>query len=317
MDLQKLRYFVQVAECEHMTKAANDLHMTQPALSRIISQLEGEVGAKLFDREGRALRLNDYGKVVYDSAGRIFQELNDMQERLSDISGGQRGRITFALSFPTRKPDWSSDAVQQFLLSHTNVEFLQIQRNAATIREGLESRELDLALCDRPVLGSQISWHEIFSERLGIIISSDHPLAQKPIIGLQELGDESFLSNDDSAVEEDITTYICGMAGFTPKIKFRGDFPTLIGEAVGQGKGVAFYSEGAFIHGFGNKTDNSWNPRITFRPIREEYCRRCFGVAVLKDRYLPKVVQEFYDLLINYDVEAYRKKLNQMNAYNI
>lgn len=290
-----------------MTKAANDLHMTQPALSRIISQLEDELGVKLFDREGKRLRVNDNGRVVYNSAERIFQELKSMQERLSDLSGGNAGKITFALSFPTRKPDWSAEAVQQFLLAHNNVEFIQMRRSATSILEGLENREIDLALCDRQILGSQIYWKKLFSERLGLILSVDHKLAAKPVLGMEDLSNENFLSNDDSALDEDITTYLCSKAGFIPQIKFRGDFPLLIGTAVAQGKGVAFYSEAAYLHGFGDPHDRYYNPQITFRPIRDEYCCRTFGVAMLKDRYYPKIVQEFFQLLIQFDVKEYRR----------
>lgn len=310
MDLQRLEYFMRVAECEHMTQAANDLHMTQPALSRIISQLEAELDVKCFDRAGKALKLNDSGRVVYESAAQIFETLHDMRERLSDLNDGTQGRIMFASSFPSREPDWVMDVVRKFLLSHANVEFQWVQKNAAAMREALEARQIDIALCDRPVLGSSIRWSEVFTERLGVILSVDNPLAQKPVLGLDDLAEESFFCNDDSSQAQDITSYICEKSGFKPNIKFRADFPSLIGEAVGMNRGVAFMSEGAYVHGFGSEQNQYWNPRITFRTIREEYCRRSFGIAVLKDRYLPRVVQEFYDLLINYDVMRYRKQLD-------
>ncbi len=311
LELQKLEYFMRVAQCEHMTQAANDLHMTQPALSRIISQVEAEVGVKLFDRAGKTLRLNDSGRVVYESATRIFEELHDMQERLSDLTDGTRGRLAFASSFPYRETDWIVDAIQRFLRTHGEVEFFQIQKNAADICVALEKREIDIALCDRPILGSGIKWHEVFTERLGVILSTSHPLAKYPVLGLEDLVNEPFFCNDDSSQAQDITSYICEKSGFRPHVKFRGDFPSLIGTAVGQGKGVAFVSEGAYRYGFGEESSHVWNPMVTFRPIRDEYCRRVFGVAVLKDRYLPKVVQEFYDLLVDYDIEAYRKQLNR------
>lgn len=310
MDLEKMNYFMQVAQCEHMTQAANDLHMTQPALSRIISQMEGELGVKLFDRKGRTLQLNDNGKIVYESTVRIFEELRSMHEKLSDLTDGTRGNITFASSFPQRDPDWVMDVIQKFIRTHMEVEFFQIQKNTADIREELEAHRIDIALCDRPVIGSSIQWKEIYSERLGVILSVDHPLAKQPVLGLTDLASEPFYCNDDRAIEQDITTYICETSGFKPHIIFRGDFPALIAEAVGQGRGIAFVSESAYRYGFNAEGNPTWNPRITYRPIRDEHCRRTFGIAVLKDRYLPKVVQEFYDMLVNYDVETYRKRFH-------
>ena len=311
MDLQKLCYFMCVAECQHMTQAANDLHLTQPALSRIIAQLETELNVKLFDREGKSLRINDNGRVVYESAQRIFEELNDMRERLSDLTDGIQGQIIFASSFPNREPDWVMDLIQSYLRTHPEVDFFQIQKNASVMREALESRQVDIALCDRPILGNSIKWREIFTERLGVIMAADHPLATRPVLGLEELVNEPFFCNDDSSQAQDITSYICEKSGFRPKVKFRGDFPRLIGDAVGEGRGIAFMSEGAYLRGYNSADNHTWNPKITYRPIREEYCRRTFGVAILKDRYLPKVIQQFYDMLIHYNVEAYRKNLNR------
>ena len=74
MNLNNLAYFLKVAEKEHITRAAEELHMTQPALSRAIGALETELGAELFERDGKNIRLNENGILVRRSAEHIFQE---------------------------------------------------------------------------------------------------------------------------------------------------------------------------------------------------------------------------------------------------
>ena len=73
MNLTNLSYFLKVAEKEHITQAAEELHITQPALSRAISNLEQELGVKLFEREGKNISLNENGIILQSAAKRIFQ----------------------------------------------------------------------------------------------------------------------------------------------------------------------------------------------------------------------------------------------------
>ena len=78
MELHQLNCFLEVAKLEHITQAAEQLHITQPALSKVIARLEEDLGVKLFDREGQNIRLNEYGTVVMNYARRVFNSLGDM-----------------------------------------------------------------------------------------------------------------------------------------------------------------------------------------------------------------------------------------------
>ena len=86
MELNQLKCFLEVARLEHITQAAEQLHITQPALSKVIARLEDDLGVKLFDREGKNIRLNEYGRVALRYAQRIMYTIGDLQAELEELS---------------------------------------------------------------------------------------------------------------------------------------------------------------------------------------------------------------------------------------
>ena len=96
MELQQLRYFLTVARLEHMTRAAEELHITQPSLSITISRLEESLGVPLFDRYRRQIKLNEFGKAFLRRVERIFDELEEGKRELLDLAGLEHGTVSVA-----------------------------------------------------------------------------------------------------------------------------------------------------------------------------------------------------------------------------
>ena len=93
MELRHLRYFKVVAELQHFHNAADKLHITQPALSNQIKQLEHELNAELFERVGRGVKLSENGELVLASAKKILNEVALLKESVSDLESGQTGTL--------------------------------------------------------------------------------------------------------------------------------------------------------------------------------------------------------------------------------
>jgi transcriptional regulator, LysR family len=96
MNLLQLKYFLTVARCEHMTRAAEELHIAQPSLSKVISKLEEELGVLLFERVGRQIKLNHFGKAFLNRVERVFLELDNGKRELSDMSINESSYISIA-----------------------------------------------------------------------------------------------------------------------------------------------------------------------------------------------------------------------------
>lgn len=90
MELLQLKYFQTVARLEHMTKAAEELHIAQPSLSKTIARLEKDLGVPLFDRQGRQITLNPFGKVFLKRVERIFHELSEGEREIKDLANLQQ-----------------------------------------------------------------------------------------------------------------------------------------------------------------------------------------------------------------------------------
>ena len=129
MDLLQLRYFLVVARREHISKAAEELYIAQPSLSRTIRRLEKEIGVPLFDRRGKSIRLNQFGQAFLEYVEQQFRLLEEGQHKVREMAGLEQGDISLAaaslLWLPdlVHRPKWcissklgyATSAFQQFL----------------------------------------------------------------------------------------------------------------------------------------------------------------------------------------------------------
>ncbi len=157
MELSQLRAFLAAAQYENMTRAAESLHVTQPALSRTIARLEQELGVQLFDRAGRSVQLNEFGRAAREHAEAALAELGAMERHLQDLSGGLGGTIRVASSFPTREPDFLYEAVRDFAFRYPDVRLRVRQMEPQQIGPALLAREVDLALTGPSVQSEEIA----------------------------------------------------------------------------------------------------------------------------------------------------------------
>ena len=117
MELRQLRYFLSVAETEHLTGSADALFVTQSTLSHGLRQLEAELGVPLFDRLGRGLRLSQAGHAFRDHAARALQELEAGRQAVADMSALQTGTLQVGV-IPTFLTRFVPDAVAAFSVDH-------------------------------------------------------------------------------------------------------------------------------------------------------------------------------------------------------
>ena len=116
MELNQLSCFLQAAKTEHITQAAEQLHMTQPALSKVIARLEDDLGVRLFDREGKHIRLNEYGQVALRYTEQILYTIGDMPAELEEMADGRAGSVRVGSAFPAGEPNWMLNCTRGFAL---------------------------------------------------------------------------------------------------------------------------------------------------------------------------------------------------------
>lgn len=302
MEINQLECFLQVAKTEHMTQASEKLHMTQPALSKTITRLEEDLGTKLFDREGRNIHLNEQGRIVQHYAEHILNTIGDMRAEISEMTSGQSGSLRIGTAYNGHEPNWLLSCVKDYLIERPDVQFRLQSYPAELLTQALENRDIDLAVSVWPLQDPGIYWKELFSEPMGVIMSANHPLVNKPDLSLSDLRYERFYCNDVNSDSKEITLRICNQAGFQPNIHFECLFPSFIGEAVSRGYGVSIISEQGNIRSAKlplNDGDEDWKSKIIYRSLKEPYCKRICGIAYLDGRHLPPTVLDFYEFILN------------------
>ena len=178
MDLIQLRYFQAVARHQHVSRAAAELRVAQPALSRAIARLEAELGVPLFDRRGRRVRLNRFGAMFLARAGRALDELDQGQHELRDAAGLAQG--TVAVAAETLRT--LSGLVAGFLAGHPGVRFRLFQSPAPAMAAQLQAGEVDLCLASQPLPGlahasAGLVSIELLSEEVLLAVPPSHRLA--------------------------------------------------------------------------------------------------------------------------------------------
>ena len=120
MDILKLRYFLVVARCQNMTKAAEALHVAQPAISQAIKKLDDELGVKLFDRVGRNIRLSETGKLFYTEIEPLVKALDDIPQKLADKVGLENKTVRVNI---LASHELMTDIISEFKREHLDASF--------------------------------------------------------------------------------------------------------------------------------------------------------------------------------------------------
>jgi len=193
LDLRKLRYFVAVAERLHFGRAAVALHITQPALSRQIRQLEQELDVELFERNSRQVSLTAAGKRLAEDGSRLLAVSQAAVDRARRAGHGEQSlTVGFMLGMDI------SAVTAEFARTHPEVE-IQLQRlrwwnHAAALRDG----RVDVGFVRMPLPADGLEITELYTEPICVALSAGHPLAAMPSVRLTDLADEPVLLYADA-----------------------------------------------------------------------------------------------------------------------
>lgn len=212
-----IQYFLAVAEHQGFTKAAAALHVSQPALSQQVRQLEESLGAQLFDRSGRQTRLTDAGEVYLRYALRAAQELQEGKRAIHDVGDLSRGTLRIAVT-PTFTTYLVGPLAEAFHGRYPNIT-LNVREVAQEHMENqLLADELDVGIAFDEVHAQDIDASPLLVETLALVVGQQHPLAGEQAIGLEALNAESLiLLGKEFATREQIDRY-CNKHGIRPRV---------------------------------------------------------------------------------------------------
>ena len=289
MDLLTLRYFRTVARLEHMTKAAETLQIAQPALSRMIGQLEKELNVQLFDRSGRSIRLNEFGRRFLAKVEHALETLEDGKQELLDLAERPTGSVGFYLQVGSYL---LPDMISAFRKLYPEVQFKLLQHDP----EATSSPSFDLCLSSRPFRIPGTESIPVLTEPIVLAVPSDHPLAGRRSVRLSELADEGFIGLKPGKRLRETTDALCRSAGFAPRILYECDEPSMVRGLVRSGIGVSFIP----LLTWGGSQGSS----VALLTVEEPECSRTLELSWYADRYMTLAAKTFKEF-----VQAYFRKL--------
>ena len=283
MDIQKLKYFQTTARLEHITRAAEVLHISQPSLTQAIHLLEDELGVPLFRREGRRVVLTEFGVYLKQRLDVLIPEFDrlalEMEELKQSVTKKVRLNILAASSFVI-------NAIMEYKKENGEAIF-DFEQNET-------KSNCDILITTNGLSGepeNKCARRFVKKEKIYLAVPKASKYAEVSSIALSEVRDESFIMLSNTRLFGAICSRYCTMAGFYPKVIFESDSPTAVQNIIGMGAGIAFWPE----HSWGRLHDES----LKLVSIAEPVCERDL-IVELHGRHPTSVyAEDFYNFLIN------------------
>ncbi|MBT2655932.1 LysR family transcriptional regulator [Bacillus sp. ISL-18] len=243
---QHLLVFVTVVEKQNFSRAAEALHMTQPAVSQYIQTLERTVGTKLLNRSNKYVRLNKAGEIVYHHAREILGLYTKMQNLIDDLTNTATGGLSIGASYTFGEyvlPHIIARLRQHFPLIKPTITI----GNTHEIEELVNNNQIDLGIVEGELKSKKHHIEAISEDFMYIIVSAKHPLTKQKNLELTDLQEETWIVREQGSGTREATEGMFKDFQFNPKDIMEFGSTQIIKESVEAGLGVSLLSHWA-IH---------------------------------------------------------------------
>lgn len=242
MEIRHLQYFMEVTRTGSFTRAASQLYMTQPAISRIMKSLEEEVGAALFHRSRKQLTLTEAGSVLYKYAQVMDEQFQELQTELDDLRQLKKGHIRIGLPSIVNS-FFFSRLMASFHEEYPEITFQLEEDGSKRVEEDVMNEKLDFGVVVLPTQRDNFDYYTFVQEKLKLIVPVSHYLAAKQAVSLSMLEKEDFIMfNQDFALRDSIVS-ACRSAGFEPRVISETSQLDFIEEMVASNLGISLLPE--------------------------------------------------------------------------
>lgn len=278
LELRQIKYFIEVAKREHVSEAANALHVAQSAISKQIDNLEKELGVDLFFREGRNIRLTPIGKVFLENMELAVNVIDNAKRQIEGYIDPERG--TIRVGYPSSLANYTLPTViSAFREKYPLVKYELHQNAYHALIEGVMKGDIDIALLGPvPTNEKKVKGEPLFTESIVAILPKRHRLAKRKQLRLIELKDDSFVLFPKGYILRKLIENACLDIGFEPNVTFEGQDIDAIKGLVSAGLGISLIPEITLV-------DNL--PRNTvIVPVIEPKVTRSVGIITPVERKL-------------------------------
>ena len=287
MEFDQLTHFLKIAQTENITRAAEELGLSQPAVSRSLQRLEEEIGQPLFERQSRKMVLTDAGELLVSRARQIMSIIDDTLSEITD--DGQSGRIRLG-AIPTIAPYFLPGLLHHFTSAFPKARLLVQEEPTQNLLQRLTQGELDLAILTIPAKYLEID--TLFEEELLLVMPQGHPLSQKKQIKLADIQTLPFVLLDEAHCLSDNIVSFCRQRSFQPVSMEKTSQLAMVQELVTLGHGISM------VPAMARAIDKS-NRRL-YRSLAGPKPMRTIAAVWNPYRFQSKLLQEFRKAMHHY-----------------
>ncbi|TJY62232.1 LysR family transcriptional regulator [Sinimarinibacterium sp. CAU 1509] len=237
MDTQLLVAFVEVAEGASFTQAAEELHLSQPAVSKRITALEQQIGHPLFDRVGRRVSLTDAGRTLLPYAKKALQDIEDARRALSSLNEDVGGRLSIGTSHHIglhRLPPVLRSYTMQFPNVDLDIHFMDSEVACESVLNG----KLELGIVTLPTQPlPQLEQRLIWPDPMSVVVAPQHPLAGRNNLRLRDLAEHPAVLPDAATYTHRIVTAELQRQGVAPRVRLATNYLETLKMLAGIGLG--------------------------------------------------------------------------------
>lgn len=288
MDFTQLRYFQMVARTGNITRAAAELYVTQPNLSKSIARLEEELGIPLFDHRKGKILLNDYGRMFLSSVDIAFAELNAGVQNIQRMYAASQ----YVLSLGCNIRSYLSDQLPAFSTAHPEIGIRQLDCTTQQLVDHLVDRSINLAVSNEPLTDDRVEFRQLGIKQYVIALHEDHPLAGQASISFGQMKEATFIC-DTSRFHMNSLRQACQAHGFLPHVGYEIQSSDLVYGLLAANRGVAIVPVVMGCHMIACHPDS----KVCIRAIADEMPPVIIGVGALKNHPITQSCELFLDFL--------------------
>jgi LysR family hydrogen peroxide-inducible transcriptional activator len=267
LKLKDLRYLVAVADTRHFGHAAERCFVSQPTLSAQIKKLENYLGVQLIERQPRRIQLTEAGEAIVARARRILEASDEIVTLAHNQHDPLSGRLRIAL-LPTIGPYLLPVVAPRLRKALPRLDLLLYEHQTEPMLEKLQAGEIDVGILALPIHSEGLVQQELYAEPFVVALPSEHRLARRRSLKVQDLDDETLLLLEDGHCLRDQALAVCSHSSMQEKQDFRATSLETLRQMVASGVGITLLPELASQGAYGAARGVTVVPFARPAPVR-------------------------------------------------
>ncbi|UFS69387.1 LysR family transcriptional regulator [Geomonas sp. RF6] len=242
MELRQLQFFVEIVRQSSFTKAAERLHVAQPAVSMAMKKLEDELDLVLFNRQERRAQLTAEGAIFLRHAEKILDEVAATEAEMEELRGVAKGEVRIGIP-PMLSAYFFPQIIRDFIGRYPGLNITVSGEGASSIQKMILQGELDLGVIAGASFPETLEMQRLLREEVIICLPKSHPLASRKSLTARELASEPLIMYQEGYYLRELILEVLKEAGVTPKIAFETNLFSLAKPLVQNGLGISVFLE--------------------------------------------------------------------------